>query len=216
MVGILGIWNDCAVGKIETYEAWYHGEHLADRVGISGFRFGRRHEAIMGSPHYFTYYETDSVEVLFSEQYLKQLDHPSPLTQEVMDGVFINATRTVCERATRVGAGRGGYVVVGRTKTNLTQVDWNPMLSSLMPKPGVLSLELWRKAKISNGNNEARAEEQIRGPDETIMGAFIVHTARECDARRIYGIVSPNHNGDIGIYHLVSELDHSNLDSPST
>ena len=89
------------------------------------------------------------------------------------------------------------------------------MLSNLMPKSGILSLELWRKARIPNSHNEARAEEQIRGPDETIMGAFIVHTARECDARMIYGIVSPDHNGDVGIYHLVSELDHSGLDSPS-
>ena len=95
MVGILAIWNDCAVGSMDKYESWYHGEHLADRVGVSGFRLGRRHEALVGSPHYFTYYETASVDVLLSEEYLRQLDNPSPLTQEIMAGVFINATRSV-------------------------------------------------------------------------------------------------------------------------
>ena len=211
MVGILAIWNDCAVGSTDKYESWYHGEHLADRVGVSGFRLGRRHEALVGSPHYFTYYETASVDVLLSEEYLRQLDNPSPLTQEIMAGVFINATRSVCERMACVGAARGGYIVVGRTKSKLANIDWSLLLSNLTSKPGVLRLELWRKTSIEEGSNRARAEEQIRGADDKITDALIVHTAREDDARVIYDIVSPTHDGETGIYRLVSELEHGDL-----
>ena len=216
MIGILAIWNDCAVGRTEAYEGWYHGEHLADRVSVPGFRFGRRHEAITGSPDYFTYYETDSVDVLFSEQYLKQLDNPSPVTKEVMDGTFINATRTVCERTTCVGAGRGGYLVAGRTRTNMTEIDWYSRLSDLLSESGVLGFELWRQAVIPESKTSARAEEQIRGADVTIMDALIVHTAREKDARMVYDVVRQDHEGQVGIYRLVSELNHEDLHRKAT
>jgi hypothetical protein len=59
--GILALWNDCREGSEHEYEAWYRGEHLRERVGLPGFRFGRRYIAVAGtSPRYFTYYETET------------------------------------------------------------------------------------------------------------------------------------------------------------
>jgi hypothetical protein len=62
--GILAVWNDCAPGSEGQYEAWYRGEHLPERVGIPGFRGGWRYRAIDAEPEYFTFYETDTPEVL--------------------------------------------------------------------------------------------------------------------------------------------------------
>ena len=79
--GVLALWNDCKTSKESLYEKWYQGEHLHDRVSIPGFKLGRRHQSNDATPKYFTYYETESAEVLFSEAYLYQLDNPSPLTR---------------------------------------------------------------------------------------------------------------------------------------
>ncbi|GIT25155.1 MAG: hypothetical protein CM1200mP41_11990 [Gammaproteobacteria bacterium] len=57
--------------------------------------------------HYFTYYETASVMSFFG-RISSPIRQPIPLTQEIMAGVFINATRSVCERMACVGAARGG------------------------------------------------------------------------------------------------------------
>ena len=45
MSGILAVWNDCARGREASYEEWYQQEHLIERVRVSGFLVGRRHEA---------------------------------------------------------------------------------------------------------------------------------------------------------------------------
>ena len=70
-LGILALWNDCSTGQRELYETWYQTEHLHDRVSIAGFRLGRRHESVGSEPRFFTYYETDSDDILFSPTYLE-------------------------------------------------------------------------------------------------------------------------------------------------
>ena len=45
--GILAAWNDCAPEGLAEYEHWY-AHHLAERVGVPGFREGRRYEAVPG------------------------------------------------------------------------------------------------------------------------------------------------------------------------
>lgn len=104
--GILALWNDCSAGQEDLSETWYETEHLHDRVSIAGFRLGRHHQSVSSGPRCFTYYETDSADILFSPAYLEQLDNPSPLTRKVMQGVFTNVSLTVCTCTRRVGEPR--------------------------------------------------------------------------------------------------------------
>ena len=69
---------------------------------------------------------------------------------------------------------------------------------------------------IPDCNTGARADEQIRGADETIMNALIVHTAREKDARMAYDVVNQEYGGQVGIYRLVSELNSADLNRDVT
>jgi hypothetical protein len=43
--GILAIWNDVRTGDEAEFEAWFQGEHLVERLAVTGFLFGRRHQA---------------------------------------------------------------------------------------------------------------------------------------------------------------------------
>jgi hypothetical protein len=112
--GILAMWHDCEVGREEEYEVWYQTEHLFERLGVPGFLFGRRLEAVSGTPRFFNFYVTETPDVLTSEPYLARLNDPTPLTRSVMSKAFKNMTRTVCRRAARAGRFRGSTVVTAR------------------------------------------------------------------------------------------------------
>ena len=113
--GILAIWYDCASGEAEGHERWYLGEHLLERLSISGFRWGRRYRRIAGAsdglPEYLTYYETDSAEVLTAPEYLARVNDPTPETHRIMTQVFRNVNRTICSRVAGEGAIRSAYTV---------------------------------------------------------------------------------------------------------
>lgn len=40
--GILAIWNDVAPGRDADFNEWFQSEHLAERLAVPGFLFGRR------------------------------------------------------------------------------------------------------------------------------------------------------------------------------
>ena len=64
MAGILAIWNDCAPEGYDHFERWYIREHLQERVGVPGFRFGRRYETVSGADRrFFAFYEVESPDV---------------------------------------------------------------------------------------------------------------------------------------------------------
>src|ERR1700730_11880409 len=86
--GVAAIWNDILPeGRADFFE-WHNREHMPERVGIPGFRRGRRYIALSGAPEFFTLYETDSPEVLVGQDYLNRLNNPTPLTQRVPPKFF--------------------------------------------------------------------------------------------------------------------------------
>ena len=101
--GVLAIFNDCLPGREAEFETWFQGEHLIERLGVPGFIFGRRHKALSGSSGYFNFYLVETPDVLKSKPYLERLDHPTPMTHEIMSKVFIHMNRTVCRRTVRRG-----------------------------------------------------------------------------------------------------------------
>ena len=93
--GILSIWNDMDVEHEDFYEQWYMNEHFPERLGVPGFRRGRRYEAVEADRMYFSFYELDSPDVLFSEAYLARLNAPTAWTQRIMSVVLKGMFRTV-------------------------------------------------------------------------------------------------------------------------
>ena len=209
--GVLALWNDCAVGHEELYDKWYHDEHFFDRVSIKGFRLGRRHESLGTNPRFFTYYETESTDVLFSSAYQAQLDQPSMLTKEVMAGVFINATRTVCACVQRSGRERGGFVVTMSTREHGKEEGLKTTALLLSELSGVVRTEVWvRVMDSTHSHTRPRKEEQIRGQDQTVESCLVLHLTREDDARRVSDLLASETNAgfDIDGYRLLSELHH--------
>jgi len=210
--GILAVWNDCAPGSEGQYEAWYRGEHLPERVGIPGFRAAWRYRAIHAEPQYFTFYETDTPEVLRSEPYLARLNDPTPLTRRVMsDGTFTHATRALCVCVARWGTLRGAVVVSVRFNAPPGS-DLEASLRELAGRADVLRAELWM-ATPAGGSSALSAEQRLRGPDETIAAGGLVETATEQEAAAVAATLGTalGPKARIGTYRLFCALHRIDL-----
>ncbi|MFT5176464.1 MAG: hypothetical protein ACI8W7_004660, partial [Gammaproteobacteria bacterium] len=198
--GILAIWNDCAPGTAQQYEHWYRGEHLAERVGVTGFVSGWRYVAVEAQPNYFTHYVTESTDVLFSAAYEERMNNPTPLTAAIMSGVFLNCTRTICERVLRIGDARGAFALVARFVVAQDTDELTSKVQRLAAHDQVLRAEVWTaSAQATQGSF---AEVEIRGPDHSIAACVIVETTDEDSARALKPSLGTELGGvdQLGIY----------------
>ena len=173
--GILTIFNDCRADRLDEYEAWYRDEHLPERLSIPGIRRGRRYIAAGEGTTYFTYYETDTPEVLTSPVYLERLENPTPRTHAIMTGSFLNMNRTICRVAARKGRLRGAWAVV-------QQLDAVPdvNLAKLVIERGVARAEIWESAQAPEATDSAEA--RLRGGDRTMGACLFIETLQRADA----------------------------------
>lgn len=178
--GILAIWNGCAPEGEAEYERWYMREHLSERVGVPGFRFGRRYEALSAALKYFTFYETKSPEVLASAAYITRLGNPTAWTRRVMPS-FRDMNRTVCRKMVSFGdESIGGHAVTVRfaARPNATQTAWlgQTLLDEIRACPGVVAGQLWIAVDLEVP--ALAAETGLRGRlDDSIGAALMVETS---------------------------------------
>ena len=198
MPGILAIWNDIAPEGYEHFERWSNREHLQERVGVPGFRFGQRYEAVSGGDRrFFAFYEVDSPAVLTSPAYLQRLENPTSWTQKTMT-YFRNMVRTVCDVRRSAGDLAGAFVVVlradGEFKPTLAA---DALADELAAQPSVARVQIWTAAA---GQTKAdTAEMKIRGKDQLTAGAIVVECVRLADAERVMSMLSKGAPASLGI-----------------
>ncbi len=113
--GAITIWNGITPeGRAEFY-AWHLHEHMAERVGIPGFRRGRRYIAATPEtfPEFFTLYETETPQVLLGQDYANRLNAPTPWTKTATQG-FRDTARALTTVAYSAGPGAGGMLATWR------------------------------------------------------------------------------------------------------
>ena len=209
MAGILAIWNDCAPDGYDHFERWYIREHLQERVGVPGFRFGRRYEAVSGADRrFFAFYEVDSPDVLSSKAYVDRLEAPTPWTLEAMKA-FRNMVRTVCDLRAAAGDLIGSHAVVLRADGAMAPTpDAAKLVESLAAEPGVARVQLWTAAARQTPTDTA--EMKSRGKDQLTAGALVVECLRHADAERVAATLATppaalgvSGNSVVGIYGLL-------------
>ncbi|MDP6343912.1 MAG: hypothetical protein QF578_18160 [Alphaproteobacteria bacterium] len=210
--GRLAIWNDCAAGWEEDYEDWYQSEHLFERLGVPGFRLGRRYRAVAAERTYFTYYETAGPETLSTPAYLERLENPTVWTQRMMSDAFTNMSRTVCACRWQVGVMRGAFAVTLSSADRLAEPEFEALLDSVAEQPSVARAELWVAAE-DDGRPQSR-EEEMRGGDEKIAVCTLFETLREDDARELAACLEARldfEGGRVDVYQLLCELSAEQL-----
>lgn len=198
MVGILAIWNDIDPEGYEHFELWYNREHLLERVGVPGFRFGRRYETVSGGDRrFFGFYEVDSPDVLTSPAYLQRLENPTPWTQKTMT-YFRNMVRTVCDVRRSEGDLAGSFAVVLRADGEFTPtLAADALASELAAQPSIARVQIWTAA--ASQTKADTAEMKIRGKDQLIAGALVVECVRYADAERVASMLSKTTAANLGM-----------------
>lgn len=107
--GMLITFMDIASSDEAEFNAWYDGEHVAERVGIPGFVAARRYLAQGGSPKYLAFYETETLAVLGGADYRAKLNDQTAWSRQVM-ARFVQPGRIIAQRQASRGSGRGGAV----------------------------------------------------------------------------------------------------------
>lgn len=204
--GILAIWYDCKPGKEGTFEDWYQHEHLPERLGVPGFRRGRRWQTVSGAPSMFTVYETDDPGVLTSPPYIERLNNPTPWSKRIMTEAFSDMSRTVCRLTARHGRMRGAWAAALRL-TAPPDATVDAALAELAQSPGVARAEAW----TSVGDSTETAESRLRGGDQQIAACLFVETLREDDARDALDTLSAKYDGKAAIHLLLCELTYEDL-----
>lgn len=202
--GVLAIWNDCLPEVEKQYEDWYMGQHLPERLSVPGFRIGRRYDALAAEPRYFTFYDTDTPEVLWSDAYRQRLANPTVETAEIMK-YFRNMSRTVCRRISQTGhfvAGCAVAVRLARLPDDATQLQ-----EALLGSTGVTGAETWEAVEVPAEEDSVESKYRI-SRDEIIGAAMIFHVMREQDALDASDILSRafGDQAQIGAYQLLCEL----------
>lgn len=110
----VAIWHDIVPEALDVFYEWHHREHMPERLGIPGFRRGRRYIRVDGEGQtFFNLYEVDTFEVLVGQDYLNRLNAPTPWTKQAVQH-FRVVTRGLCRVAGSVGVGQGGVIATLR------------------------------------------------------------------------------------------------------
>jgi hypothetical protein len=208
--GILAIWNNVAPGHEAEFDAWFQGEHLIERLGVPGFLFGRRHQAISGASGFFNFYLVESPAVLTSKPYLERLDNPTPMTKRIMSGVFINMSRTVCHRTLRRGAFRGAFAVTVRFDEAPDTSALDALLDRLIADTAIAGGEIW--TATDPAGQPVSMEEKLRGGDKKIKAALLVDALRQVDAEALGAHFAKEFAAaEVGVFRVLCQIGRGDL-----
>ncbi len=165
--GVVAIWHDLLPEAKDVFHEWHQREHMPERLGIPGFRRGRRYVATSGAPEYFNLYEADSPEVLGGADYLGRLNQPTPWTREVVAS-FRNVARGICRVLYSAGVGQGGamltlrFDVADAAATAVAAALRQQLLPPLVDALGIVGLHLCCTddaiSRIETAEKKARSE----------------------------------------------------------
>jgi hypothetical protein len=112
---VVAIWNGIAAEGRDAFYDWHTNEHMPERVGIPGFRRGRRYLAatLDTQPAFFTLYEVDTMQVLQGQDYAGRHADPTPATRAAMVN-FRDTVRSIARVAVSHGPGMGGALLTIR------------------------------------------------------------------------------------------------------
>ncbi len=174
--GVVAIWHDLLPEAKDDFYEWHNREHMPERVGIPGFRRGRRYIAVEGAPEFFNLYEADSPEVLGGRDYLDRLNAPTPWTKRVVPS-FRNVARSICRVAFTSGVGCGGVILTlrfdidGANRGSAIEALTMRVLPPLALRRGIAGVHLCLAdeavSKLETAEKKARA-------DTTLVPTWIV------------------------------------------
>ena len=156
--GAVAIWNDIADAGRADFYAWHLHEHMPERVGIPGFRRGRRYIAADAAtfPEFFTLYETDTMQVLQSQDYSNRLNAPTPWTKSATSH-FRDTFRSLARVLESRGPGMGAAILTIRYDTDDPDALL-PLIRAAAEAPRITGAHLCVADRAASGVKTAEAQ----------------------------------------------------------
>jgi hypothetical protein len=176
--GLLSVWNGIDAADEDEFNAWYQGEHLAERLALPGILSARRYAEI-GVPHsYAAIYDTAGLAPLGSPEYLERLANPTPRTRAIMPR-FRNMVRAASDVLRDIGerdAKPGAVLACLELR--------GPGVSALTLKalekigPGLISTTGVRRIRLADPNENAtrvpNPEAKLRAKPDALPAPFLL------------------------------------------
>lgn len=173
--GTVSIWHDIAPDGREDFYAWHTHEHMPERVGIPGFRRGRRYIAVRGEPEFFTLYEAATLETLGGQDYQGRLNSPTPWTMRAVKH-FRDVARAIQRVRHSAGPGIGGHLLTLRLEAGNAERTVRALCEEVLPRlgtvPGVTGVHLCEADAALSGIQTKEKESRTGGtevPGLTLM-----------------------------------------------
>lgn len=179
---VVAIWNDIAPEARAPFYDWHINEHMPERVGIPGFRRGRRCVALDGEtqPEFFTLYEADTFEVITGADYAARLNDPTPATRAVT-AQFRATTRALARVVESRGPGLGGILLTLRFEAEaMLAPELSTITRSCAVVPRVTGTHLCRTER--DASDLRTVETRARGDIETPPAWFVLIEATDAQA----------------------------------
>jgi hypothetical protein len=210
--GAICIWNDITPEGRADFYAWHLTEHMPERVGIPGFRRGRRYRGCAeSSPEFFTLYEVDTPAVLSGEDYRRRLNAPTPWTKRATSA-FRNTSRALTRVEVSLGRGSGGILATLRLAPRAGRQEELRQKLAVEVLPGLIGrgeitgahLCVTDLAASAEKTAESRDRQDIRDPPAVVVliEACNLHPAAEAAKHCGAAISGLSHDRASGIYRL--------------
>jgi hypothetical protein len=105
------VWTDVDPAHEEEFNRWYDREHMAERVGIPGFRWGRRYRAAAGGRRYLALYRTEGLATFRSAEYQQAFERQTAWSVTNLARMQ-DPVRRVAEVVLATGEGTGGALAL--------------------------------------------------------------------------------------------------------
>ncbi len=178
---VVAIWNGIAPDARAQFYDWHINEHMPERVGIPGFRRGRRFIAIDPAtrPEFFTLYEADTIEVLKGQDYANRLNDPTPATKATTSQ-FLDTARALARVLETTGPGAGGIMLTVRFAAKDTAIGALRVLTRSLIGARICGAHLCRADLDASGirTSETRGRRDIEVPPAW----FVLLEATDADA----------------------------------
>jgi hypothetical protein len=175
--GAVAIWHDIAPEGREMFYDWHGTEHMPERLGIPGFRRGRRFVAIEADLEFFNLYEVQSDAILRGDDYRARLNNPTPWTVKTVQH-FRSVARSICRVEASAGQAQGGLVATVRYDVPDNEEAAyvaglkGGLLPSLLKSPGIAAAHLLIADREASG--ERTAEQRARGGTNAVPRCILL------------------------------------------
>lgn len=172
--GLVAIWNDIAEDMRDEFFEWHPREHMQERMGVPGFRRGRRYISGDADIEFFTLYEASEPELLVSETYRKRLANPTEWSLKVLPS-FRNNIRGICRAPYSDGYADGGFLSTIRLSAEASdrptvQAAIIDKLDGIVEQPHITGLHLLVcDLELSSGNQSLQRGRTISTPDIALV-----------------------------------------------